>query len=86
MIGDTKVEHDETFFMQLSDARDDGGIDGTRVNIGDGQGTGTSINDDSTALSINDVTKAEGNVGSTLYTFTRLAFCTCIGRCHYGRQ
>src|SRR5581483_11581055 len=36
----------------------------------DGQGQGTIQNDDSPILNINDVTKAEGNSGTTTFTFT----------------
>lgn len=68
--GDAAVEYDEDFVVQLSDVRYDGGIDETRASIGDGQGTGTIANDDSATLSIGNVTAAEGNDGSTLYTFT----------------
>jgi hypothetical protein len=59
---DTKVESDETFFINLAGASN-GAI------ISDDVGIGTIINDDS-AVSINDVTISEGNSGVKLATFT----------------
>jgi len=65
--GDTTVEPNETFFVNLSNATNGGTI--TRS-----QGTGTISNDDSAAavgnISINDVTIAEGNAGTSIATFT----------------
>ncbi|HXH95035.1 MAG TPA: Calx-beta domain-containing protein [Thermoanaerobaculia bacterium] len=61
--GDVTAEADETFLVNLN----------TPVNatILDGQGVGTIKNDDNlSALSINDVTLAEGNSGTTSFTFT----------------
>ncbi len=62
--GDTVYEPDETFFVNLSDPR--------FATIDDGQGVGTIVNDDNPVpgLSINDVTVAEGNSGTTTATFT----------------
>ncbi len=63
--GDTTVEPDETFFMNLS------AVSGAL--IGDGQGQGTILNDDQAAplsLSIADVSLNEGNSGTTSFTFT----------------
>ena len=59
--GDTTVEPNETFFVNLSNATNGGTI--TRS-----QGTGTISNDDSAGgvgnISINDVTITEGNSGT----------------------
>jgi len=60
--GDTAVEPDETFFVNVTNA-----VGATLV---DGQGVGTIRNNDSPSLSINDVTKNEGNSGTTTFTFT----------------
>ncbi|EAZ90656.1 beta strand repeat-containing protein [Crocosphaera chwakensis] len=60
--GDTEVELNETFFVNLSNA--------SGATIADGQGTGTIVNDDSASLSISDVTLVEGNNGTQLFTFT----------------
>jgi methionine-rich copper-binding protein CopC len=62
--GDTVYEPDETFFVNLSNPR--------FATISDGQGVGTIVNDDNPVpgLSINDVTVAEGNSGTTTATFT----------------
>ena len=63
--GDTTVEQDEFFYLNLSAV--------TGALIGDGQGKGTIVNDDAVAplsLSIADVSLAEGNSGTTPATFT----------------
>ncbi|HUR53576.1 MAG TPA: Calx-beta domain-containing protein, partial [Gemmataceae bacterium] len=62
---------DEQFFVNLTDP--------VNLRIGDGQGVGTILNDDvgdeppppppPATLSINDVTKNEGNAGDTAFTF-----------------
>ena len=59
--GDTTVEPNETFFVNLSSP--------SGATIADAQGQGTITNDDSAALptlSINDVTVTEGNSGTTI--------------------
>ena len=58
--GDTAVEPNETFNVNLSNATGN-------ATILDGTGVGTITNDDVAApkISINDVTKAEGNSGQT---------------------
>ncbi len=64
--GDTTVEPDETFFVNLSNAT--GG-----ATIADSQGIGTIVNDDGAAvptIAINDVSTTEGNAGSKTYAFT----------------
>ena len=60
--GDTTVEPDETFLVNVSN------VSGATVT--DGQGTGTIQNDDLPALSINDVSLSEGNAGTKLFSFT----------------
>jgi uncharacterized repeat protein (TIGR01451 family) len=61
--GDTLNEPSETFFVNLSGA--------ANATIADPQGQGTiTDNDAQPALSINDVTVAEGNSGTTNATFT----------------
>jgi len=60
--GDTTVESDETFFVNVTNV--------TGATVSDGQGLGTIQNDDTPSLSINDVTHNEGNSGTTTYTFT----------------
>src|SRR5213596_2536902 len=61
--GDTKFESNETFFVNLSGA--------TNATIADGQGQGTIVNDDAQpSISINDVSLAEGNSGTTNFVFT----------------
>jgi Calx-beta domain len=61
--GDTLVEPDETFAVNLSNA--------AGAAIADGQGVGTIVNDDAPlpTLSIADVTRAEGQKGNTKFTF-----------------
>ena len=60
--GDTTIEPDETFFVNVTNA--------SGATITDGQGIGTIQNDDLPALSINDVSLTEGNAGTKLFTFT----------------
>jgi 6-phosphogluconolactonase (cycloisomerase 2 family) len=61
--GDTKYEANETFQLHLTNA--------ANAALIDGQGIGTLTNDDSQpSLSINDVTLAEGNSGTTAFGFT----------------
>ncbi|TDR17558.1 beta strand repeat-containing protein [Marinicella litoralis] len=60
--GDTTVEPNETFNVNLSNAT--GGV------ITDGLGVGTINNDDAATLSIDDVTLAEGDSGTTSFNFT----------------
>ena len=62
--GDIVIEPDERFFVNLSNAS-------ANATITDNQGWGTITNDDSAAISINDVTAAEGNApGTTNFVFT----------------
>ncbi len=60
--GDTTYEPSETFTVHLSNA--------VNATISDADGTGTIQNDDSPALSIDDVSTTEGNAGTKTYTFT----------------
>jgi hypothetical protein len=61
--GDGIEESDETFIVDLSNP--------VNATLGDSQGVGTILNDDVTpALSINDVSVAEGNGGTKTATFT----------------
>jgi serralysin len=66
--GDTQAETDNTFFVNLSSP--------VNATIGDGQGIGLIKNDDPTSspqaptISIDDVTKNEGDAGKTAFTFT----------------
>jgi hypothetical protein len=61
ITGDTTAEPDETFFVNLSSA--------TNATIADSQGKGTITNDEA-MITINDVSKAEGNTGTTSFVFT----------------
>jgi chitinase len=62
VIGDRVGELNETFVVNLSQAV--GGII-----IGDGQGVGTIV-DDEPRIGISDVSRLEGNSGTTAFTFT----------------
>ncbi len=59
--GDTDIESNETFNVDLSGA--------VNSSIADGRGVGTIVNDD-TAISINDVSLTEGNSGTKAFTFS----------------
>jgi len=59
--GDTAVEGNETFFVNLSNAS---------VSIADSQAKATITNDDGPTLSIGNASLTEGNSGSTMMTFT----------------
>ncbi len=65
--GDLKVEPNETFSIALSSpsASSRNVVVSGMQNIG----TGTITNDDAATISINDVTQAEGNAGTTTFTF-----------------
>ncbi len=60
--GDLDIEPNETFLVNVTEV--------SGASPGDGQATGTIINDDSPSLSINDVSANEGNSGATTFTFT----------------
>ena len=63
--GDTTVEPDEMFTLNLSNATG-------HATIADAQAVGAIVNDDQaqSRISINDVTIAEGNAGQTAFGFT----------------
>jgi hypothetical protein len=61
--GDTKVEANETFTVSLNT------VSNAAVNITD-TATGTITNDDTSAVTIADVSRAEGNAGTSTLTFT----------------
>jgi predicted extracellular nuclease len=61
--GDTKVEADENFTVNVSNV--------SGATVADGQGTGTIVeNDIAPTLTIADVSKSEGQSGTSTYTFT----------------
>jgi hypothetical protein len=60
--GDTTVEPDETFYVNLSSP--------SGATIADNQGIGTISHDDLPTISINDVLVAEGNSGTANANFT----------------
>ena len=60
--GDTTVEPNEDFFVNLSNP--------TNATIADGQGEGIILNDDGITISINDVTVTEGDTGTVNAVFT----------------
>jgi len=60
--GDTDIELDETFFVNLTSA--------SNATIADSQGMGTILNDDFPAVSIDDVSVSEGDGGSVNAVFT----------------
>ena len=65
VVGEVAIEVDETFVVNLSNP--------STGTIADGQGLGTIQNDDFAGpptYAINDVTLAEGNAGTTAFTFT----------------
>ena len=63
IVGDSLGEADETFALNLSSP--------TNAAIGDGSGLGTIVDDDAApALSVNDVSLAEGNSGTKAMVFT----------------
>jgi predicted extracellular nuclease len=63
VLGDITPETSETFLVNVTNV--------VNANITTGQGTGTITNDDAAAnLTINDVTLAEGNSGTTTFAFT----------------
>jgi hypothetical protein len=65
VVGDTIDEANETFVVNLSN------LVGSPGTIGDAQAVGTITDDDGLPVaSVNDVTVAEGNAGTTTTTFT----------------
>lgn len=70
VIGDTLVESNENFFVNLRNAK--------HSTISDGQGVVTIVNDD-TQIGISDVALNEGNSGTTSFTFT-VSLSVAIGQ------
>ncbi|WP_154898260.1 Calx-beta domain-containing protein [Gimesia maris] len=68
--GDNTVELNEQFFLELSNLQSNGWD--VEFNGGSStlQGTGTVNNDDAAVVSIDDVTQAEGDAGTSAFTFT----------------
>ena len=62
VLGDTAVEANETFYVNLSLA--------VGATITDTQGIVTILNNDGPIIRVNDVSKGEGNNGVTAFTFT----------------
>jgi uncharacterized protein (TIGR03437 family) len=60
--GDLSIEPNETFRVNVTNV--------SGASIGDGQGVGTIINDDSPSLSIGDASANEGDSGAKTFTFT----------------
>ncbi len=60
--GDTVAEPNETFNVNVTNV--------TGATLGDGTGVGTILDDDTIALSINDVTVTEGDAGTVTAAFT----------------
>ncbi len=60
--GDSTVEHNESFWIYLSNP--------TGASIPDGWAIGTIVNDDGPTLSINNANVSEGNSGTKTLTFT----------------
>src|SRR5207248_771725 len=59
--GDTAVEPNETFFVNVANV--------SGAHMTDGQGVGTIQNDDFPSLSTNDVSANEGNAGTSTFSF-----------------
>ncbi len=83
VIGDTTFEANETYTIRLSGAVNAGY--GTRT------GTGTILNDDAApVISVNNVSKAEGNAGSSNDTFTvslsNASYQTVLGRLRHRER
>jgi hypothetical protein len=62
--GDELVELDESFLLTLTNI-----LNTSSVQFADSTATGTIDNDDAATLTIKDVTLAEGNSGTTTFTF-----------------
>jgi disulfide oxidoreductase YuzD len=60
--GDTVIESDESFYVDLANP--------SNATISDGQGVGTILNDDFPSISINDRSLAEGHSGTRSMVFT----------------
>ena len=60
--GDSKVELNENFFVNVTNV--------TGASVLDGQGVGTINNDDTATVTLGDVSLVEGNAGTSTMTFT----------------
>jgi chitinase len=70
--GDTSLESDETFFLDLANETD--------ATVADGHAIGTILNDDGTPdVSVDDATKIEGNSGTSPMTFVLTLSHTTTG-------
>jgi len=67
VLGEKRVEADETFFVELWV---DYNTSWSPVEIHDAEGQGTILNDDYATLRINDVTVTEGDAGDVAAVFT----------------
>ena len=65
VIDDAIVEDNQDFAVSLSDARFADSADETRVVIGDTQGIGTIVNNDTATLTITDITETETDTDFT---------------------
>ncbi|QDV51351.1 Calx-beta domain protein [Gimesia fumaroli] len=63
---DSLVEDDETFTVVLSDPKYNGATNTTRVNIGDGTGASTILDNDTASLSIDNISVNESDGTATL--------------------
>jgi hypothetical protein len=71
--GDTKVESNETFFVNLSNLQ----TNGRNVTLADNQGQGTILNDDtSVTLAVSPSSVTEDGTTNLVYTFTRSGVTT----------
>jgi hypothetical protein len=82
--GDTKVESNETFFINLSNLN----ANGRNVTIADNQGQGTIANDDvilpSITLAISPSSVTEDGTSNLIYTFTRSGVTTNLLTVNYS--
>jgi hypothetical protein len=79
--GDTKVETNETFFVNLSNLQ----TNGRNVTITDNQGQGTIANDDtSVTLAVSPASVTEDGTSNLIYTFTRSGVTTNLLTVNYS--
>ncbi|WP_286825470.1 Calx-beta domain-containing protein [Microcystis sp. LSC13-02] len=82
--GDTKVESNETFFVNLSSLN----ANGRNVTIADNQGQGTIANDDvilpSITLAVSPSSVTEDGTSNLIYTFTRSGVTTNLLTVNYS--
>ncbi|MEI6775322.1 MAG: Calx-beta domain-containing protein, partial [Chloroflexales bacterium] len=68
VTGDTSIEPDETFLVQLSNLRTSG-IGAIAVTLAGAQGTGTITNDDYPTVTLSNPSVLEGNAGTSILNF-----------------